>query len=126
MARSTRSANDPTKPAKNCGPVATTANWLPTTKPSSKPFTKPNTIAGTWPTRSANAKAGNAKTPRKPTRRRPRLRTETVHERKRYRTQAKEHATILADLQAKLEPADAEVANIEERLSQIEEQLLEP
>lgn len=48
------------------------------------------------------------------------------HERKRYRTQAKEHATILADLQAKLEPADAEVVNIEERLSQIEEQLLEP
>ncbi|TWT71519.1 hypothetical protein [Crateriforma conspicua] len=48
------------------------------------------------------------------------------HERKRYTNQAKEHARVLADLHAKLEPADVEVACLQERLSQLEEQMLEP
>jgi chromosome segregation ATPase len=52
--------------------------------------------------------------------------TEFDHERNRYRAQAQEHATTLASLRDKLEPADIEVANLEEQLSQIEERLLEP
>ncbi len=44
----------------------------------------------------------------------------------RYTSQAEEHEAILANLQAKFEPADDAVNAIQERLSEIEDRLLEP
>ncbi|WP_149752714.1 hypothetical protein [Rubripirellula obstinata] len=48
------------------------------------------------------------------------------HERKRYRSQAKEHASILANLQTKANQADGVVAALQDRLADIEDRLLEP
>jgi uncharacterized protein YukE len=49
-----------------------------------------------------------------------------VQEQKRYKAQAEEHQRILTDLKAKLEPVVQSVYALEERLSSIEDQLLEP
>jgi hypothetical protein len=48
------------------------------------------------------------------------------HEAKRYQSQADEHERILADLRAKMEPVEQAVNAFEDRLSAIEDQLLEP
>ncbi|QDT07715.1 hypothetical protein K227x_61430 [Rubripirellula lacrimiformis] len=47
-------------------------------------------------------------------------------ERKRYRSQVKEHKRILADLQANAKPTQDAVHVLQERLEVIEDQLLEP
>jgi heme oxygenase len=48
------------------------------------------------------------------------------HEAERYQSQADEHHRILTNLRAKMEPVEQSVNVFEDRLSAIEDQLLEP
>lgn len=52
----------------------------------------------------------------------------TAHdsERRRYEARAETHREVLADWQAKLEPVDRVVAGLQDRMSSLEEMLLEP